>query len=64
MANALEVETYQLILEADKEPEALPVKSKAVPDTREYKLLAAFGKLNQRNQELVLALARKLAKSS
>jgi transcriptional regulator with XRE-family HTH domain len=64
MANALEVETYQLFLEGDKEPEIIPVKRTAAPESREYKLTEAFGKLNQRNQELVLALARKLAKSS
>lgn len=64
MAKALEVKTYQLILEGDKEPEALPIASRAAPDTREYRLVEAFKKLNQRDQELVLALSQKLAKSS
>ena len=64
MAKALEIETYQLILESDKEPEAIPVKSKAAQGTREHRLTEAFRKLNQKDQELVLALSRKLAKSS
>ena len=64
LAKALEIETYQLFLEGDKEPEALPVTSRAAPDTREYKLNEAFKKLNQGDQEVVLGLVRKLARTS
>jgi transcriptional regulator with XRE-family HTH domain len=64
LAKALGVETYQLFLEGDKEPEALPFTTRAAPDTREFKLIEAFGKLKQRHQGLVLGLIRKMAKAA
>ena len=64
MAKALEIETYQLFLEGNKEPEAIPAGSTAAPDTRESKLLATFRTLNQKDQELVIGLVRKLAKAT
>jgi transcriptional regulator with XRE-family HTH domain len=64
LAKALEIETYQLFLEGDKEPKAIRVTSRASPDTREYRLIEAFKKLNQGDQEVVLGLVRKLARTS
>ena len=64
MAKALEIETYQLIFEGDKEPEAISIERIAAADTREYRLISTFRKLNRRDQELVLTLTRKLAKPS
>ena len=64
LAGALEVETYQLFFEGDKEPEVIPVESGAVPGSRESRLIKTFRKLDQKDQDLVLAMLRKLAKSS
>jgi transcriptional regulator with XRE-family HTH domain len=64
LAKALEVETHELFLEGDKEPKGIPAKSEARSDTREYKLIDDFRRLNQRHQALVLGLARKLAKAA
>jgi transcriptional regulator with XRE-family HTH domain len=64
LAKALEIETYQLFFEGDKEPETVPVATGAAPSSREGKLVETFRKLSQRDQELVLAMLRKLAKSS
>jgi transcriptional regulator with XRE-family HTH domain len=64
MAKALEIETYQLIFEGDKEPQAISIESIAAPETREYKLISDFRKLNRRDQELIIALMGKLGKLS
>jgi transcriptional regulator with XRE-family HTH domain len=64
MAKALEIETYQLFLEGNKEPKALPAGSSAAPDMRESKLLATFRKLNQKDQEFVIGMVRKLARAT
>jgi transcriptional regulator with XRE-family HTH domain len=64
MAKALEIETYQLLLEGDKEPEPISIESIAAPDTREHKLVSAFRKLNQSDQELIIAMMGKLGKLS
>jgi transcriptional regulator with XRE-family HTH domain len=64
LAKALEIETYQLFFVGDKEPEALPVKTGAAASSREGKLIEAFSKLKQRDQDLILGMSRKLAKSS
>jgi transcriptional regulator with XRE-family HTH domain len=64
LANALDIATYQLFFEGDKEPETVPVATGVVPRSREGKLVETFRKLSQADQELVLAMLRKLAKSS
>jgi transcriptional regulator with XRE-family HTH domain len=64
LAKALEIETYQLFFEGDKEPKAFPMETGAAPSSREGKLIETFRKLNQKDQELVFALSQKLAKSS
>jgi len=64
MAKALEIETYQLFLGGNKEPEAIAAGSSAAPDTRESKLIATFRKLNQKDQEFVIGVVRKLAEAT
>ncbi len=62
LAKALGIKTYQIFFEGDKEAEAVPVATGAAPSSREGKLVETFRKLSQRDQELVLAMLRKLAK--
>jgi transcriptional regulator with XRE-family HTH domain len=64
MAKALEIETYQLFLEGNKEPKAIPAESRAAPDTREYKLIETFRNLNAKDQGIVIALVRRLARAT
>jgi transcriptional regulator with XRE-family HTH domain len=64
LAKALQVETHELFLEGDKEPKAVPAKSEATSDTREYKLIEDFRRLDQKQQALVLGLVRKMAKAA
>jgi transcriptional regulator with XRE-family HTH domain len=63
-ARALEIETYQLFFEGDKEPEAIPAKRGASQNARESKCIATFRNLNQKDQDLVFSLMGKLAKLS
>ena len=64
MAKALEIETYQFFLEGNKKPEAIPAESSAAPDARESKLIATFRKLSQKDQEFVIGMVRKLARTT
>jgi transcriptional regulator with XRE-family HTH domain len=64
LAKALGIETYQLFFEGDKEPEVVPVESIAGPRSREGRLIETFRKLNPADQELIVAMLRKLAKTS
>jgi transcriptional regulator with XRE-family HTH domain len=64
LARALEIETYQLFFEGDKEPEAIPAKRGDLENARESKFIATFRNLNQKDQDLVLGLMGKLAKLS
>jgi transcriptional regulator with XRE-family HTH domain len=64
LAKALQVETHELFLEGDKEPKGVPAKSEATSDTREYKLIEDFRRLDQKQQALVLGLVRKMAKAA
>ena len=64
MAKALEIETYQLFLEGNKEPKAIPAESRAAPDTRENKLIETFRNLKAKDQEIVIALVGRLARAT
>jgi transcriptional regulator with XRE-family HTH domain len=64
MAKAFGIEMYQLFFEGENQPKAIPVESRAAPDTREQKLIQTFRNLNKRNQELVVAMVRKMAKAA
>ena len=64
MAKALEIETYQLFLEGNKEPKAIPAESRATPDRRENEVIETFRHLNAKDQGIVIALVRRLARAT
>lgn len=63
MAKALEIEMYQFFFEGDKEPKAIPVESRDARDPKEDKLVGAFGNLNRKDKEFILATAQRLARA-
>jgi transcriptional regulator with XRE-family HTH domain len=61
-ADALEVEVYQLFLEGEGMPGAVPTAAMEGPDKREGKLLALFRQANEADRNFMLDVGRKLAK--
>jgi transcriptional regulator with XRE-family HTH domain len=62
-AKALEVEVYQLFFEGDGRPEPAPMGAMEVLDKRERQLLAFFRQADEADRQLMLDVARKMAKS-
>jgi transcriptional regulator with XRE-family HTH domain len=61
-AKALEVEVYQLFFEGDGRPEPGPTSTMEARDKRERQLLAFFRQADEADRQLMLDLARKMAK--
>jgi transcriptional regulator with XRE-family HTH domain len=61
-AKALEVEVYQLFFEGDGRPEPGPTGAMEVLDKRERQLLVLFRQADEADRQLMLHVARKVAK--
>lgn len=61
LANALEVEVYQLFYEEEGEPEPVAPGLMEIPDRVDRKLLLLLRQVNEADRKLVLAVARKMA---
>jgi transcriptional regulator with XRE-family HTH domain len=61
-AKALEVEVYQLFFEGDGRPEPAPTGTMEAMDKTERQLLAFFRQADEADRQLMLDVARKMAK--
>jgi len=61
-AKALEVEVYQLFFESEGKPEPAPAGGMEALDRTERELLALFRQVNEADRQLMLHVARKMAK--
>jgi len=62
LAMALEVEVYQLFFDVGGRPEPVPTGAMVVLDKRERQLLALFRQADKADRQLMLHIARKVAK--
>ena len=63
-AKALEVELYQLFVEGDEKPESLPAGVTEDLDMKDRKLILLLRNMNEADRNLILDMARKMAKTS
>ena len=63
-AKALEVEVYQLFFEGEGKPEPVPVGAREALDRREGELLGFFRRADEADKQLLLDIARKMAKKA
>ena len=61
-AKALEVEVYQLFFEGEGKPEPVPVGATDALDKREGELLGLYRRAKVADRQLILQVARKMAK--
>jgi len=64
LAKALEVEVYQLFFEGEGKPEPVPVGAREALDRREGELLGFFRRADEADKQLLLDIARKMAKKA
>jgi transcriptional regulator with XRE-family HTH domain len=62
LAKALEVDVYQLFFEGEGKPEPVPVAAGEALDKREGKLLGFYRRADEVDKQLMLDIARKMAK--
>jgi transcriptional regulator with XRE-family HTH domain len=62
LAKALEVELYQLFFEGEGKPKPVSAGAMEAQNTREKQLLGFFRQVNKTDRQLILHLARDLAK--